>query len=86
MALGIPAVCSAVGASAEVIRDGENGFLAAGSEQWLDHLTRLVDDPSLRRKIGLTGRQTVEERYSTRVCANRFAESVWSLVEDGHGR
>jgi glycosyltransferase involved in cell wall biosynthesis len=85
MALGIPAVCSAVGTSVEVIQDGENGFLAANEEQWLEHLIRLIDDPALRRKIGLAGRRTVEERYSTKVCASRFAEAVWSAVGDGHG-
>jgi glycosyltransferase involved in cell wall biosynthesis len=85
MALGIPAVCSAVGTSAEAIRDGENGFLANSAEQWLERLTRLVDDPALRRKIGLAGRQTVQERYSTRVCATRFAEEIRSVVEAGYG-
>ena len=80
MALGVPAVCSAVGASVEVVRSGENGFLAAGQEQWLEHLTRLIDDPALRRRIGLAGRGTVEEQYSTKVCASRFAEAVWSVV------
>jgi len=86
MALGIPTVCSAVGTSVEVILDGENGFLAARAEQWLERLIRLVDDPALRRKIGLAGRQTVEGRYSMKVCANRFGEAVRSIVEDGHGR
>ena len=86
MALGIPAVCSAVGTSAEAIRDGENGFLANSAEQWFERLTRLVDDAALRRKIGLAGRQTVEERYSTLVCATRFAEAIRSVVENGHGR
>ena len=86
MALGIPAVCSAVGTSAEAIRDGENGFLANSAEQWFERLTRLVDDVALRRKIGLAGRQTVEERYSKMVCAARFAEAIRSVVEDGHGR
>lgn len=86
MALGIPAVCSAVGTSAEAIRDGENGFLANSAEQWLERLSRLVDDAALRRKIGLAGRQTVEERYSTMVCARRFAEVIRGVVEDGHER
>ncbi len=86
MALGIPAVCSAVGTSVEVIRDGENGFLANSAGQWVERLTRLVDDAALRRKIGLAGRQTVEERYSSRVCATRFAEAIRSVVGDGHGR
>ena len=86
MALGVPAVCSAVGTSVEVIRDGENGFLATNLDQWLEHLTRLVDDAALRRTIGLAGRQTVEERYSMRRCASRFAEALRSVVENGHGR
>ena len=86
MALGIPTVCSAVGTSAEAIRDGENGFLANSARQWVERLTRLVDDSALRRKIGLAGRQTVEERYSMRVCATQFAEAIRSVVEDGHGR
>jgi glycosyltransferase involved in cell wall biosynthesis len=85
MALGIPTVCSAVGTTVEVIRNGENGFLAASAEQWLEHLTRLVDDPALRRKIGIAGRRTVEERYSTKVCASRFAEAVRSVVENEEG-
>jgi glycosyltransferase involved in cell wall biosynthesis len=80
MALGVPAVCSAAGSSVEAIRDGENGFLAASADQWLEHLTRLVDDAALRRKIGLAGRQTVEERYSMRKCASRFAEALMSVV------
>ena len=80
MALGVPAVCSAVGTSVEVIRNGENGFLAANRDQWLEHLTRLVDDAALRRTIGLAGRQTVEDRYSMRKCASRFAEALRSVV------
>jgi glycosyltransferase involved in cell wall biosynthesis len=80
MALGVPAVCSGVGASVEVIRNGENGFLADSEEQWLERLTRLIDDPALRRRIGLAGRGTVEEQYSTKVCASRFAEAVWSVL------
>jgi glycosyltransferase involved in cell wall biosynthesis len=83
MALGVPAVCSAVGTSVEVIRDGENGFLAVSADQWLERLTRLVDDAVLRRRIGFAGRQTVEQRYSVGVCAGRFAEAVRTVVENG---
>jgi len=86
MALGIPAICSDVGTSAEVIRDGENGLLANSAEQWVERLTRLVDDAALRRKIGRAGRQTVVERYSTIVCAASFAEAIRSVVEDRNGR
>jgi glycosyltransferase involved in cell wall biosynthesis len=76
MAMGIPAICSAVGANGEVVQHGENGLLATTPEQWLAHLEALIDDPALREKLGAAGRQTVEERYSMRRCAALFARVV----------
>jgi glycosyltransferase involved in cell wall biosynthesis len=81
MSMGIPTVCSAVGASREIIRHGENGFLASTRKEWLDCLTRLIDDPNLREVIGAAGRRTVEEQYSMRECAGLFAEVVRETVE-----
>ncbi len=74
MAAGVPAVCSPVGVNSEIIGDGENGFLATLDEEWLDKLSLLLEDVELRRRIGLAGRRTVEERYSPRVQAPRFIE------------
>jgi glycosyltransferase involved in cell wall biosynthesis len=64
MALGIPAVISAVGANAEVVCHGENGMLARSDEEFFAHLCALVDSAELRQQIGRAGRVTVEERYS----------------------
>lgn len=71
MALEIPTVAQRVGANLEIVRDGENGFLAGGGEEWLERLRALVRDPGLRRRMGRAGRRTVVERYS--VEANRSA-------------
>ncbi|HQF56728.1 MAG TPA: glycosyltransferase, partial [Fibrobacteria bacterium] len=39
----------------DVVRDGENGFLAGASpEEWFERLDRLVRDPELRRKMSDT--------------------------------
>jgi glycosyltransferase involved in cell wall biosynthesis len=80
MATGIPVVASPIPASEDLIRDGENGYLARTGSDWSHALTALVRDPSLRRRIGLAGRATVESGFSARVSARRFAEVVDRVV------
>ncbi len=67
--LGIPAVVSPVGANTKVILQGENGYLASTSEEWYLFLEKLINDASLRTKLGLAGRQGIIDRFS--VEANR---------------
>jgi glycosyltransferase involved in cell wall biosynthesis len=74
MALGIPAVCSAVGTNCEVVRHGENGFLAQTPGEWSTHLASLVENVELRRRLGTAARRTVERDYSAVQCARQFAE------------
>ncbi len=52
MALGIPTVATAVGANFRVIEDGVSGFLVRSDSEWIDALSRLIDDPELRLRIG----------------------------------
>ena len=82
MAMGIPAVCSAVGANREVIQHGENGLLASTDKEWITNLEALVDSPTLRQSLGAKGRRTVEERYSMRRCAEMFAKVVRDVVAE----
>ncbi|MCW5970261.1 MAG: glycosyltransferase family 4 protein [Blastocatellales bacterium] len=79
MSMGIPAVCTAVGANLEVISHGENGLLAATSDEWLDNIGRLAGDAALRERLGRAGRRTVEQRYSMRRSAELFADVVRTL-------
>jgi glycosyltransferase involved in cell wall biosynthesis len=83
MAMGVPAVCSAVGTNCEVIRDGENGLLARTEDEWLAHLTALIDAPDLRDRLGAAGRRTVEEGYSMTVCAARMGQVIHQAVAAG---
>jgi glycosyltransferase involved in cell wall biosynthesis len=64
MSLEIPAVMSPVGVNKDIVQDGLNGFLAESTEEWVDKLSRLIDDAPLRRQLGKAGRKTVEERFS----------------------
>ena len=56
MGLGIPTVCSPVGVNSEIIRDGENGFLASTPDEWVGKLERLVRSEAERRRLGAAGR------------------------------
>jgi len=80
MAMGVPALCSDIGANREVISQGENGFLAATPEQWLGSLGSLIESRDLRRKIGAAGRRTIEQWYSAQRCAGLFAGVVGQVT------
>jgi len=74
MAVGTPAVASPVGVAGEIIEDGVSGFLCNTPEEWIEKLTFLIEDESLRKKIGLAGRERVERFYSVKAYANKFLE------------
>ena len=64
MAVGIPLVCSPVGANKEVLEHGDAGFSAITPNDWYEALCRLFDDRVLSSRLGATGRRVVEEHYS----------------------
>ena len=72
MALGIATVLSPVGMNKDVISDGENGFLAATEEEWLQKLSILIEDNELRKKLGEAGKETVKKKYSVQVNKERW--------------
>ena len=80
MACGVPAVASPVGANRDIVSDGDNGFLAGTEAQWCEALERLIVDPSLRARMGLAGRRTVERTYCLQVQAPRLADIVRSVA------
>src|SRR2546425_6831765 len=71
MALGIPTVCSPVGVNTEIVQDGENGFIADTEDEWVEKLRRLLCSAELRKRLGLAGRATVEQKYSASAQAPR---------------
>nr|WP_306422284.1 glycosyltransferase family 4 protein [Algoriphagus sp. AGSA1] len=64
MACGVPVVASPVGMNNEVVRDGENGFLAADLSEWEGKLLRLIEAPTLREEMGRKGFKRVHSEYT----------------------
>lgn len=64
MALGIPAVVSAVGVNNHIVDDGINGFIIHNTNDWKAALKKLIESPELREKFGKNARQKMIQNYS----------------------
>ena len=64
LALGIPALASAVGVNRAIISEKQNGFLCENEEAWTRSLQLLVESASLRAALGRSGQQTIISHYS----------------------
>jgi len=80
LACGVPVVAAAVGVNREIIEHGVNSMLASTPQDWIAHLSTLLTNASLRRKMSVAGRQTIEARYSLRVTAPQLAAVMRSAV------
>ena len=67
MAAGIPIVASPIGINTEIIDHGENGFLAETCDEWVESLSKLITNMTLRNKMGAINRKICEEKYDLRV-------------------
>lgn len=79
LGVGIPAVCTPVGINRDVVDDGANGFWAVKHEEWLEKLSRLIEDPDLRMKMGRAGREKIMQHYTVQKCAPLLTEWIKSL-------
>jgi glycosyltransferase involved in cell wall biosynthesis len=74
MASCLPVVVSAVGMNNEVLAQGEIGYGASSTDEWIEALTRLIEDPALRVRMGVDGRRVVELHYSLDGSTDRYTD------------
>ncbi len=82
MSVGIPVVCSPVGANLEIVREGETGFFVDSNSEWHKRLESLIEDIKLRRKMGERGRRAAVESYSLHVTAPRLLEIILGVLSE----
>lgn len=80
MASGTPVVASRVGGLAEVVEDGQTGFLVpAGDVVALrDRLEQVLGDPPLARRLGANAREVVLQRFTWARVAERCLDAYGS--------
>jgi glycosyltransferase involved in cell wall biosynthesis len=64
MALGIVPVGTPMASNPEVIKHGENGFLAANDKEWVEYLKILIEDSALRNKMSVKCVADAKAHYS----------------------
>ena len=74
MAVGVPFVVSPVGACNEIAESNQTHFVARTEEEWYAHLSRLLSDGALRRRMGEAGRTYAVKHYSLEAHVPKLAE------------
>jgi glycosyltransferase involved in cell wall biosynthesis len=72
MACGLPTVASPVGSNLKVVIEGESGFFAETTSDWISKIELLCSSPTLRQRLGKTGRARVEAEYCVQMIAPRL--------------
>ena len=77
-----PVVATRVGGVPRYVTDGENGLLVDGgnADGFARATVRLLDDPALRRAMGVAGRRRVVQRHDWRTSAEKLLTLYESLL------
>jgi glycosyltransferase involved in cell wall biosynthesis len=82
-----PVVSTRVGSVSDVVEDGATGLLVEREDrEALQHaVERLVRDPTLRERMGITGHRRAVEKFTTDIANSAHAEMYSRLVTDARG-
>ncbi len=74
MASGIPVIASRIGGLPFTVSDGTTGLLfePGDAADLARKIARLLDDPALRRRMGLAGRQRFEDEFTWQTVIERY--------------
>jgi glycosyltransferase involved in cell wall biosynthesis len=72
MSMEIPTIVSPVGVNTKIVEPGVNGFFATTQEEWITTIDLLINDSTLRQRLGENGRKKVVDSYSVDSNASTF--------------
>jgi glycosyltransferase involved in cell wall biosynthesis len=80
MAVGLPAVCTGIGYNLELIEHGKTGFLVQSHQDWVNTLSMLIQEPSLRQQVGRMARASVEKHFSLNILAPELRKILLEIA------
>lgn len=82
MACGVPAVCTVIGSTPEMIDDGVDGLLVPqeDSDAIAEAVAELISSPQRRRRMGEAARRRAVREFDTRVVAGNILEKLAETV------
>ena len=82
MAAGIPTIVTAIGTNFRIIENEENGLLVKSNEEWVVALKRLINDASLRERIGRKGAENVEQHFSINANKDTYLSILQHVISN----
>ncbi len=79
-AAGLPVVASPVGVNSEYVRQNVTAFLATDNREWIEKITRLIENPKLRRQMGNKGLEHVRN-FDTSIIGKKLLELIKNCLE-----
>ena len=80
MSLGVPTIVMSTDGARFLIKNGENGFLASSTSEWVDRIKTLSKMDSLSyEKIGRAGKNTIAEEYSLEANVPKIKDIIFSI-------
>lgn len=73
MAAKVPFVCSGYIENNKFVEEGVTGFLAHTTEEWIEKLSLLIENPELRKKMGENGNLYAAEHCSIEKCTDKLS-------------
>lgn len=88
MAAGLPAIVSAIGGTADIVADGENGAIVPphDSRAMGEAITAVLSDESRRQAMARRSRELAEERFDLRRNARRTFDLLKEIADRRTGR
>ncbi len=74
-AAALPVVASPVGVNCDYVRDGVTGFLATEHREWVEKISRLIEDAELRNQMGQAGRMHAES-FDAKIIGDRLCKLI----------
>jgi glycosyltransferase involved in cell wall biosynthesis len=81
MAMGVPVVATPMSCDGIDVTDGENVLLAEKPSDMVKQIIRLIKSRSLRERVGVAGRELVEEHYTWGCVAAQY-EALYRHVRE----
>ena len=81
MAAGLPVVSGTTGAVGDIIEHGTTGLLAETPARLAENIKLLLDNPALRRNLGLNASHYVSIHHSMAAASSQFADDFARIMK-----
>ncbi len=84
---GVPVVATDTGATRELVKDGETGFVVPVGDvkAMTDSTIRILKNDGMRRKMSVNAGQLIGDEFDTATVADRYLKLYESVLAEGRG-